>query len=51
MAKFVSGVVNTGGVDLQISPRIAENIFNDPNVFCSGLGKIIHEKNLKQKIS
>jgi hypothetical protein len=36
---------------LQISPRISENIRNDPNVFLGAWGKMIQEKNLKQKIS
>jgi hypothetical protein len=45
MAKFVSDVVDTGGVDLQISPRIAEKFLNDPNIIFRGLGKMIHEKN------
>jgi hypothetical protein len=31
--------------------RIFEKILNDPNVIFRGLGKVIHEKNLKQKIS
>jgi hypothetical protein len=30
--------------DLQISPRIFDKIWNDPNVVFSGLGKMIHEK-------
>ncbi len=42
-------------LDLLISPRIFEKIRNDPNVIFRGLGlpweKVIHEKNLKQKIS
>jgi hypothetical protein len=61
--KFAAGVVDTGGnlppvsltpvvhLDLRISPRIFEKIRNDPNVIIRGLGKVIHEKNLKQKIS
>jgi hypothetical protein len=38
-------------LDLRISLRIFEKIRNDPNVIIRGLGKVIHEKNLKQKIS
>jgi hypothetical protein len=38
-------------LDLRISPRIFKKIRNDPNVIIRGLGKVIHEKNLKQKIS
>jgi hypothetical protein len=52
VAKFATGVIDTGGaLDLRISPRIFEKIRNDPNVIIRGLGKVIHEKNLKQKIS
>jgi hypothetical protein len=41
-------------LDLRISPRIFEKIWNDPSFIFRGLGeagKVIHEKNLKQKIS
>jgi hypothetical protein len=41
--KFVAGIVDTGApVSL---------IRNDPNVIFGGLGEMIHEKVLKQKIS
>ncbi len=36
---------------LRISPRIFEKIQNGPNVILWGGGKLIHEKNRKQKIS
>jgi hypothetical protein len=32
-------------------PRISEQIRNGPNGVLRGLGKLIHEKNLKSKIS
>ncbi len=38
-------------LDLQISPRIFEKIRNDPNAIIRARGKMIHEKNQKQKIS
>jgi hypothetical protein len=38
-------------LDLRISPRIFEKIWNDPNVISGAWGKMIQEKNLKQKIS
>jgi hypothetical protein len=56
-------VIDTGGkfatvsltavvhLDLRISPRIFEKIQIDPNVLSEAWGKVIHEKNLKQKIS
>ncbi len=37
-------------LDLQKSPQIFGKIRNDPKVIFRGLGKMIHEKNLKQKI-
>jgi hypothetical protein len=61
--KFAAGVVDTGGylppvsltpvvhLDLRISPRIFEKIRNDPYVISGAWGKVIHEKNLNQKIS
>ncbi len=36
-------------LDLRISPRIFGKIRNDPTVTFRGLGKVIHEINLKQK--
>jgi hypothetical protein len=52
---FATSVVDIGGVvvhlDLRISSQIFEKIRNDPNVIFRGWGKMIHEKNLKQKIS
>jgi hypothetical protein len=61
--KIAAGVVDTGGnlppvsltpvvyLDLRISPRIFEKIRNDPNVtvLSGAWGKVVHEKNLKQK--
>jgi hypothetical protein len=47
-------VVDTSAVvhlDLQISPQIFEKIRNGPNGILRGWGKLIHEKNQKQKIS
>jgi hypothetical protein len=38
-------------LDLQISPRIFEKIQNGPNGILWGWGKLIQEKNQKQKIS
>jgi hypothetical protein len=39
-------------LDLRISPRIFKKMSYDPIVFFSGAGgKMVHEKNLKQKIS
>ena len=38
-------------LDLQISPRIFEKIRNGSNGILWGWGKLIHEKNQKQKIS
>ncbi len=38
-------------LDLWISPRIFQKVWNDPNVIFRAWGKVIHEKNLKQKIS
>ncbi len=38
-------------LDLRISPRIFEKIRNDPKFIFRGLGEMIHEKNMKQKIS
>ncbi len=36
-------------LDLRISPRIFEKIWNSPNGILWGWGKLIHEKNQKQK--
>jgi hypothetical protein len=36
-------------LELRISPRIFEKIRNDPNGIIRGWGKLIHEKNQKQK--
>jgi hypothetical protein len=38
-------------IDLRISPRIFEKILNDPDAMFRAWGKVIREKNLKQKIS
>jgi hypothetical protein len=39
-------------LELRISPRIFEKVLNGPNVGYTGAwGKLIHEKNLKLKIS
>jgi hypothetical protein len=38
-------------LELRISPRIFEKNRNDPNGILWGLGKVIHEKNQKSKIS
>jgi hypothetical protein len=52
VAKFAAGVVDTGGkFATGISPRIFEKIRNGPNGILWGWGKLIHEKNQKQKIS
>jgi hypothetical protein len=56
--KFAAGIVDTGGKFAtggapglaNISENFRKNS-NDPNVIFRGLGKVIHEKNLKQKIS
>jgi hypothetical protein len=51
VAKFLPLLITVGvHLDLQISPQIFTKILNDPNVIFRGLGKMIHEKNLKQKI-
>ena len=61
--KFAAGVIDTGGnlppvsltpvanLELRISPRIFEKIRNGPTGIVRGLGKLIQEKNQKQKIS
>jgi hypothetical protein len=58
-----TGVVDTGGNLLPVSTtpwctftceylrKFFGKIRNDPNVIFGGLGKMIHEENLKQKIS
>jgi hypothetical protein len=38
-------------LDMRISLRIFEKIWNDPNIIFMAWGKIVHEKNLKLKIS
>jgi hypothetical protein len=38
-------------LELRKSPRIFEKIRNGPNDILRGLGKLIHEKNQKSKIS
>ncbi len=38
-------------LELQTSPQIIEKIRYDPNGTLRGLGKLIHEKKLKSKIS
>ena len=61
---FAAGVVDTGGkfatgvvrilvvnLELRISPPIFEKIRNGPMVYSGAWGKLIHEKNQKQKIS
>ncbi len=47
--KFAAGVVDTGGNFARETG--GKKIRNDPNVIIRSLGKVIHEKNLKQKIS
>jgi hypothetical protein len=54
----ILGLVDTGGQlipvvlpDLRISLRKKRKIQNYPTVIFRGLGKMIDEKNLKQKIS
>jgi hypothetical protein len=59
--KFVAGVVDTGGnfppvllipmvhLHLQISLRIFEKFVMNQMLFSGAWGKMIHEKNLKQK--
>ncbi len=52
VAKFVAGVVETGdALDMRISPRIFKKIQMTLMLFSGAWGKMIHEKNLKQKIS
>jgi hypothetical protein len=52
--KFASSVVDTGGApwlaNISVNFRGKKNQ-NDPNVIGGAWGKMIHEKNLKQKIS
>jgi hypothetical protein len=51
VAKFAAGVVDTGGAPcLANNSVIFEKIQNNPYAFFRGLGKVIHEKKLKQKI-
>jgi hypothetical protein len=38
-------------LNLRISPRIFKKIQNDSNAISGAWGKMIHEKDLKQKIS
>jgi hypothetical protein len=38
-------------LELRISPRIFEKNRNGPNGYSGAWGKLIHEKNQKQKIS
>jgi hypothetical protein len=61
--KFAAGVVDTGGnlppvsltpvvhLDLRISPRIFKKFEMILMLLSGAWGKVIHEKNLKQKIS
>ncbi len=61
--KFAADVVDTGGklppvsltpgvhLDLRIFSRIFEKIRNNPTVIFRGWRKVIHEKNMKQKVS
>jgi hypothetical protein len=50
-ANFATDVIDTGGCTLTcIYLRIVEKIGNDPSVIFRGMGKVIREKNLKQKI-
>ncbi len=37
-------------LDLRISPRIIEKMRNEPSIISGAWGKMVHEKNLKQKI-
>jgi len=50
VAKFAAGVVDTDGAP-SLAPENFRKIQNEPNVIFRGLGKMIHEKNLKLKIS
>ncbi len=51
--KFATGVVDTGGAPWlpNISVNFPKKIRNDPNVIWGVWGKMIHEKNVKHKIS
>jgi hypothetical protein len=56
--KFAAGVVDTGSnlppvvhLDLRISPRILKKFEMILMLISVAWGKVIHEKNLKQKIS
>ncbi len=50
--KFATGVVDTGGaLDLRISPQLFEKFEMILRLSSGAWGKVIHEKNLKQKIS
>jgi hypothetical protein len=52
LTPVATGVVDTGGQPLAANtPRIFEKIRNGPTGILRGLGKLIHEKNQKQKIS
>jgi hypothetical protein len=50
VAKFASGVVDMY-LDLRISQQIFEKIRMTLTLFSGAWGRMIHEKNLKQKIS
>ncbi len=49
LAKFATSVIDTSGAPWLAN--ISANFWKDPNVIIRGLGEVIHEKNLKQKIS
>ena len=61
--KFATGVVDTGGnlppvsltpvvhLDLRISPRFSKKFEMILMLLSGAWGKVIHEKNLRQKIS
>ncbi len=63
VVKFAAGVIDTGGkllpgslipvasLDLRISPRIFEKFKKVLMGYSGAGGKLIHEKNQKQKIS
>jgi hypothetical protein len=52
VAKFATGVFDTGSATyLPKTPRIFKKIRKDLMLFSRSWGKMIHGKNLKQKIS
>jgi hypothetical protein len=53
MAKFAASVVDTGGAPrlANITVNFRKKLRNSPSGILWGCGKLIHEKNQKQKIS